>query len=154
MRQRTTFTLASLMLASGYVAQAQELSPLEIVRQIAGIGIEGVDLLLVRRIDPRVQLHADFGEAALDRFPDHFDRAFVHHDRPVDQVERHHAEPFAKCLELADLGDVRQAVIVLGKGTAPFEFFFGVDGQQDALAEVRPEPGFRIAARRLQHGNR
>src|SRR5690606_15806200 len=47
-----------------FAAQARELFRLQIARQIAGIGIVVADFLDQRRIDPWVQLDADFGIAA------------------------------------------------------------------------------------------
>ncbi|WP_367114140.1 hypothetical protein [Erythrobacter sp.] len=89
----------------------------------------GVHLFVVRRVDPGVQLHADFGPAGAHRIADDLTRKRVGGDRPVDQIDRRDSDAFTKFLKPADRADVVEPVAIGAKRGVPVEFLFRVDRQ-------------------------
>ena len=86
-----------------------------------------------------MQLHPNLRLSAGNGIPDYFNRAVIIGHRPVDEIDRMCINLFTKLLKSDNRDDVFKPVLVAGVECVPVEFFFNVDGQQDALAKALGE---------------
>ena len=112
------------------VAQFAVLGLFEVGGEVARIAVVRADLLAEGRIDPWVQLDPDLCLPRTDRVTDDIARQRVVGDRPVDQIDRRHLQPFAEFLKTRDRAHVVEAIAIGAEGGVPVELFFGIHGQQ------------------------
>ncbi len=105
--------------------------------QIARKAVETIDRFVMRRIDPRVQLDADFGPAVRDRLAQNSVQPRVAGDRIIDEIDRRDPRIFAERLKSRDARHMRQAMAIPLERFLPVEFFLGVDSHDKARAKAR-----------------
>jgi len=117
--------------------QPFELRPFERGRQVAGIAVVDIDVFFMRRADPGVQLDPDFRAPMQHRRAQHVGYPRVAGDRIINQVDRRDADVFAKRLEPAEPGNMRQPVAKAVERLGPVKFLFGIDRHDKARAKAR-----------------
>lgn len=120
-------------------AQSAELFALKRGGEVSGKGIGLSHILVMGRVNPGMQLHADFGLALRNRIAQCCAGGGRCRHGKVDQIDRHDAGTLAEFLKAGEPGNRMEGITFAPDWAGPVEFLFGIDSQQKALAEISRE---------------